>query len=148
MNKDIYRTSETLLHSVGINPTANRILVLGILLESSQPLSISDLNAILETVDLSTIFRTVSLFEEKNIVMCIDDGTKSPKYELLLKDDGSNIPEFHAHFYCVKCKTTECLTSVEIRDIKLPPNYQTDSVNFVVKGICAKCKRKKVPIQE
>ena len=45
-----------------IRPTAIRVLVLRTLLEMKQAMSVSDLEAQLDTVDKSTIFRTLTLF--------------------------------------------------------------------------------------
>ena len=52
-----------------IRPTAIRVLVLRTLLEMKQAMSVSDLEAQLDTVDKSTIFRTLTLFrsEERRV---------------------------------------------------------------------------------
>ena len=52
-----------------IRPTAIRVLVLRTLLEMKQAMSVSDLEAQLDTVDKSTIFRTLTLFLSHHLSM-------------------------------------------------------------------------------
>ena len=51
-----------------IRPTAIRVLVLRTLLEMKQAMSVSDLEAQLDTVDKSTIFRTLTLFLSHHLI--------------------------------------------------------------------------------
>ena len=56
-----------------IRPTAIRVLVLRTLLEMKQAMSVSDLEAQLDTVDKSTIFRTLTIVvnARSKISICI-----------------------------------------------------------------------------
>ena len=58
-----------------IRPTAIRVLVLRTLLEMKQAMSVSDLEAQLDTVDKSTIFRTLTLFLSHHLIQGVDDGS-------------------------------------------------------------------------
>ena len=58
-----------------IRPTAIRVLVLRTLLEMKQAMSVSDLEAQLDTVDKSTIFRTLTLFLSHHLIHGVDDGS-------------------------------------------------------------------------
>lgn len=140
--RETIETARNLLESVNINPTPNRLLVLEALLNAQHPISITDIDTLLDTVDQSTIFRSITLFEEKKLVFCIDDGTKSPKYELVMSKIDPSFPEHHVHFYCEGCNATYCIPSIEISNLKLPSGYTAESMNFVVKGKCSKCSKK------
>lgn len=72
----------TKLGSRNIKPTPNRILVLDAMMSASSPVSLADLECILETVDKSSIFRTMNLFLAHHLVHVIDDGSGSLKYEV------------------------------------------------------------------
>ena len=63
-----------------IRPTAIRVLVLRTLLEMKQAMSVSDLEAQLDTVDKSTIFRTLTLFLSHHLIHGVDDGSGTLKY--------------------------------------------------------------------
>lgn len=58
-----------------IQPTAIRILVLQAMLKAGRSVSLLDLEKILDTVDKSSIFRTITLFLSHHLVHSIDDGT-------------------------------------------------------------------------
>ena len=60
-----------------IQPTAIRILVLQAMLKAGRSVSLLDLEKILDTVDKSSIFRTITLFLSHHLVHSIDDGTGS-----------------------------------------------------------------------
>ena len=58
----------------GIRVTPIRILVLDALMKASGTMSLADLETELETVDKSSIFRTLEIFEKHHLVHSIDDG--------------------------------------------------------------------------
>ena len=60
-----------------IQPTAIRLLVLDVLMRAKQSLSLTDLDNALDTVDKSTIYRTLTLFLGHHLIHSIDDGTGS-----------------------------------------------------------------------
>ena len=71
-----------------IQPTAIRILVLQAMLKAGRSVSLLDLENMLDTVDKSSIFRTITLFLSHHLIHSIDDGTGSFKYavcKLLLR---------------------------------------------------------------
>ena len=67
-----------------IRPTAIRVLVLRTLLEMKQAMSVSDLEAQLDTVDKSTIFRTLTLFLSHHLIHGVDDGSGTLKYAICI----------------------------------------------------------------
>ena len=70
---------EILLQARDIKSTAMRMLILKHMLGFSRAFKLSDLEAVMETVDKSTIFRTITLFHEKQLIHSIDDGSGAIK---------------------------------------------------------------------
>ncbi|MDY2641774.1 MAG: hypothetical protein SOW01_05295, partial [Mediterranea sp.] len=68
------------LHEV--KPTANRISILKQLAQATHPLSLRELEELLDTIDRSNLFRTLTLFRKAHLVHVIEDGSESVKYEL------------------------------------------------------------------
>lgn len=131
---------EKKLSESNIKPTTVRILVYKTLLSSINPLSLLDIEVILETVDRSSISRTLSLFKDNHLVHAFVDGSGSVKYEVCHSDHHS-LDDLHVHFHCEKCENTFCLSNVKVPDIDLPQGFVLKNVNYVVTGICDKCSR-------
>lgn len=135
MNKEL----EKKLVSRDIRPTAMRQLVLQVLMKQESAISLSELELEFEHADKSTLFRTLKKFEDKKLVHSIDDGTGSLKYALCKSSCNVEHSNKHVHFICSKCNHTFCLNDLEISTIDLPTNFSIESVNVVVKGVCANC---------
>ena len=108
-----------------IRPTAIRVLVLRTLLEMKQAMSVSDLEAQLDTVDKSTIFRTLTLFLSHHLIHGVDDGSGTLKYAVC--DDS--------------CQCA--VESIHIPSVQLPPGFIQTGANYVIKGLCAACALRK-----
>ena len=59
---------DTLLEQHGVKPTANRLIVLRALESAGRPMSLSELEHRIKTIDKSGIFRTLTLFREQHLV--------------------------------------------------------------------------------
>lgn len=136
---DSNQIAEILTHK-GVKPTANRILVAKALINSTRPVALAELTNDLKTVDKSSVYRTLCLFLEKDVVHSIDDGSGSLKYELCLHSEHS-ISDMHAHFYCTTCGNIFCLDDIAITpsQIALPEGFIAHSSNYVIKGLCKNC---------
>lgn len=130
---------EKLLTEGGVKPTANRILVMRELMESSRPVNLADLETALSPMDKASIFRVLNLFAKKNLVHVIEDGSRSIKYEVCHSGGDHAVDDQHAHFYCEKCGSVLCLHDIPLPEIPVPVGYKVKSVNFMIKGICPKC---------
>ena len=131
---------EIILTNKGVKPTANRILVLRELMNTSHPVSLADLESALGfTIDKASIFRVLELFAEKDVVHVIEDGSRSLKYELCHSGDRHSIADQHVHFYCEKCRETYCFETVTVPLIDMPEGFTAHTVNYMIKGICPKC---------
>lgn len=73
---------EDMLVGKGVRPTAARILVLQKLSERTSPASLFELEAELETLDKSTISRSLALLLEHHAIHSFEDGSGSIKYEI------------------------------------------------------------------
>lgn len=127
----------------GIRPTALRLLILRTMTEFDRAFSLADLEEQLDTVDKSTLFRTLTLFLAHHLVHGIDDGTGSVKYALCSSDCDCEIDDLHTHFYCTCCRRTFCLRGVAIPPVGLPTGFAAETINFVLKGVCADCSGKR-----
>jgi len=123
-----------------IKPTAMRKLVLIVLMEQKVAISLSDFENKFDKVDKVTLYRTLKTFEENKLIHSIDDGTGSLKYALCKETCQCHPEELHVHFLCTICNQTYCLNEISVPHIHLPINFSLESVNMVVKGICANCK--------
>ncbi len=132
---------EAILKQRDIRPTAIRLLVLKEILQFRQAFSLYMLENKLQTVDKSTIFRTLTLFHNNHLIHTIDDGSGSVKYSLCGNHCCSEIEDLHPHFYCQKCGNTFCQTSTRIPKVSLPEGYLLSSINFVIKGVCKDCNK-------
>lgn len=132
---------EKRLEGRNIKPTAIRILIFKTMLDYPQAFSLLDMENTLETVDKSTLSRTINLFHEKHLIHSIDDGSGSIKYSVCSPDCSCELNDLHVHFYCTKCKRTYCLESVSIPKVQLPSGFILNNVNFVMKGLCNQCSK-------
>lgn len=133
---------EELLTSHHIKPTANRIVVARALAAAERPMSLSELEYKILSIDKSGIFRTLSLFREHHLVHVLEDGSDGVRYELCHSHDGHHEDDDqHVHFYCERCHRTFCLADTPIPPIILPEGYEPFSINYMVKGLCPECTR-------
>ncbi len=130
----------SLIEAHGIKPTANRIVVARTLAGASRPLSLSELERRIVSIDKSNVFRALTLFREHHLVHAIADGG-GVRYELCHSHDHDHDDDTHAHFFCERCRRTFCLDNTAIPAIALPKGYTMTTATFLVKGICADCQR-------
>lgn len=124
----------------GIKPTANRIIVAKALAAEHQPLTMSELEDRIGSIDKSGIFRTLALFKEQRLVHALEDSEGS-RYELCHSCNHQEDNDMHVHFHCERCGKTICLEDIPVPEITLPEGYFTESANFMLKGICPKCRK-------
>jgi Fur family ferric uptake transcriptional regulator len=125
----------------GIHVTAIRLLVFKAMLAYPRAFSLADMEEELDSVDKSTLSRTIRLFHERLLIHSIDDGSGSIKYSVCSSDCACCLNDLHVHFYCTRCKQTCCLEKIAIPPVQLPPGFRLEDVNFVLKGTCDKCAR-------
>ncbi len=122
-----------------VKPTAVRINVLTVLMDSATALSANELESRLELVDKVTLYRTLKTFEENNLVHAIQDGTNELKYAACEEGCECAPQDQHVHFHCQKCDETYCFTKAHIPSVNIPKNFTSSSVSMVFQGICENC---------
>lgn len=127
------------LDKAGIKPTSNRLLVVRELLDSPYPLSLTELEDRIVTLDKSSVFRVLTLFLKHDLVHDIEDGRGIVKYEICHGDGHCSISDMHAHFYCEKCHKVYCFEDVAAPALNVPDNFSVKSVNYMMKGTCPDC---------
>ena len=137
-DKDI----ENLLKAHEIRLTANRILIARTLARLDYPISIKELESKIQTIDKSSIFRTLLLFKNHHLVHQIEDGNDVVRYELCFSHDEKDDNDMHVHFYCEHCQHTFCLGEIPAPQVELPSGYKQLSINYMIKGLCPKCSRR------
>ncbi|AUI45830.1 transcriptional repressor [Bacteroides fragilis] len=128
-----------ILEQRGIKPTAIRMLVLKAMIDAEQAVSLLDLENKLDTVDKSSIFRTITLFVSQHLAHSVDDGTGSLKYAVCDSECTCAVKDLHTHFYCEYCHKTFCLENIHVPVVDLPEGFAVRSINYVLKGCCAEC---------
>ncbi len=131
---------EHLLEEHGVKPTPNRILVAKALAEAGRPLSLMELEARLETIDKSNVFRALTAFREAHLVHVLEDAGDGVRYELCHSHHEEHDDDIHVHFYCTKCHRTYCLEDTPVPPVQVPEDYAPDSVSYLIKGICPDCR--------
>ena len=130
------------LEAKGIKPTANRILVMKALVRASNPQSLSDLEKQMVSMDKSSIFRSLTLFLEHDVVHAFEDGRGILNYELCEEEGKCDHHDGHIHFYCESCQRSFCMEDIHIPSFELPEGFSPHSISFVIKGECPNCRKK------
>lgn len=128
-----------MLEGAGMRPSPVRLLVARAIESAGRPVSSLEIEQALETVDRSSITRTLVLFSSKGFVHSVDDGSGSVKYELCRHCGEEHDRDLHPHFHCLECGATYCLEHTPMPHIELPCGFESRSANFVIKGLCPKC---------
>ena len=91
-----------LMEHHGVKPTANRLLIARALAAAGRPMSMTELETVVETIDKSNVFRTLQAFREAHLVHVLDDSGDGVRYELCHSHDDGEDDDIHVHFYCEK----------------------------------------------
>lgn len=130
---------EHLLEEHGVKATPNRLLVARALASAGRPLSLMELEAQLETIDKSAIFRTLGAFKGAHLVHVLEDSGEGVRYELCHSHHDDHDDDIHVHFYCTRCHRTYCLEDTPVPPVQVPEGYKVESVSYLLKGVCPDC---------
>ncbi len=131
--------AEQTLVAHGVKPTAVRLLVWQLVSRQTETFTLHDVEQWMPSLERSSAFRTLRLFEEHHLLHTVDDGSGQQKYCLCRCEKQGHVN--HIHFYCQKCGKTYCLEDFTIPLVELPAGFVMDDVEYVVKGTCAKCRK-------
>ena len=132
-------TLEELLEHHGVRLTANRLLIARALQAAHRPLSLSELETALETVDKSIISRTLASFRDAHLVHVLENSGEGVRYELCHSHHEDQDDDLHVHFYCEKCHRTFCLEDTPLPPVAVPEGYAATSATYLIKGCCPEC---------
>lgn len=129
---------EKRLRDAGVRVTSVRLLVYKTVYEGlHNAFSLQDVMELLPHADNSSVFRALSLFADHHLLHLIDDGTGMQKYCVCRC---GTFKCHHVHFTCTECHETICLKDVKIPAVDVPEGYVVEEAEFVVKGLCPKCR--------
>jgi len=90
----------------------------------------------LPTVSLDTVYRTLSLLEEKNLVSRVEIFSDRARYD-------ANMNRHH-HFVCTRCGLVSDYNNKRLDNLKIPDDIKkfgnVESVHIQLRGVCTKCK--------
>ena len=121
-----------LMESHGIKPTANRIVIARALAAAGRPMSMTELETVVETIDKSNVFRTLQAFREAHLVHVLDDSGDGVRYELCHSHHDDEDDDVHVHFYCEKCHRTFCLEDTPVPPVSVPEGFSPRTVNYLL----------------
>lgn len=133
---------KALLKSTGQKFTIQREVILDELYNSNEHLTPEELYNLIQEkhpdlkTGIATVYRTLSLLEDSDMVTSLSFGTQEKKYELGAKDH-------HDHMICTKCgEITEFVDEeIERRQHKIAEElgFKMEDHSMQIYGICKKC---------
>lgn len=144
--EDVLDNFKKLLKVNNLKYTTQRELILKIIYDNDGHFTPEDIyNLIKERypnikLGIATVYRTLTLLEDANIVSSISFGTQGKKYEFGLK-------EHHDHLVCLECGGIEEFydETIEKQQELIAKQHNFKMTNHIMKitGICASCQAKK-----
>ena len=134
--------AESLIRATGARVTRQRIIVLDFLLGQDKSLTHHEIQERLsdEALDPVTLYRVLEWLTENELIHRIAGADQVWRFSA---GAGQHAHE-HAHFQCTKCEQVTCFTEVPLpRKIKLPAGFESQEMDFLIKGTCPRCARKK-----
>lgn len=134
-----------LLKANGLKFTIQREVILEMLYNSNEHLTPEGLHHLIQqkhpelNTGIATVYRTLSLLEDSEMVTSLSFGAQGKKYELGAKDH-------HDHIICTRCGT---ITEFVDEQIESRQKEITEALGFVMQehsmqiyGICKSCQEK------
>lgn len=131
------------LREKGLRLTPQREIILSALHEIKGVATAEEIyarvQALSSAIDISTVYRTLDLLQEFDLVACIDSVDGQRRYELL----GLHGP--HIHLVCQRCGE---VSGVEIEaaqglaeHLRALHGFSADLEHLSIPGVCAQCAR-------
>ena len=144
--EEVLQNFKKLLKSNRLKYTKQRELIVEIIYNNHGHFTPEDIyNLIKERypevkLGIATVYRTLTLLEDANIVSSISFGTKGKKYEF-------GLGEHHDHLVCLECGGIEEFIDeiIELQQELIAKKYNFQMTNHIMKitGICESCQVKK-----
>ncbi len=143
---NVLENFKKLLKQNNLKYTTQRELILKIIYDNSGHFTPEDIYNLIKKnypdikLGIATIYRTLTLLEDANIVSSISFGAQGKKYEFGLK-------EHHDHLVCIECGKIEEFfdDTIEKQQEAIAEKFNFKMTNHVLKiiGICKDCQKKK-----
>lgn len=133
---------DQILTAHGIRPTAIRAMVMRNLHSLPEVFTLADAEEMMDSVDRSTLFRTLELFAEAG-VLHVDSIGGVKRYCLCTCHDHDHHKESHIHVTCRICGHTFCIKDQSPTIPALPDGFEVESVACAIEGVCGECRRRK-----
>ncbi|MCI1786374.1 MAG: transcriptional repressor [Bacteroidales bacterium] len=133
-------TAEEILARHNLKRTSCREGIIEVIMASDVALDENEIKEKLSgNYDRTTFYRSFKTLGEHDILHKIVIDNYIVKYAL----NNSPAPDrYHAHFYCNKCKTVQCLDSVNFMMPELPEGYTGEGMDVIIRGTCDSCTKK------
>ena len=132
---------EKILAEHGVKATVNRLLIARALADAHRPLTMTELEDLLETIDKSNVFRTLQVFREAHLVHALEDTGDGVRYEFCHSHTDGHDDDLHVHFYCEQCHRTYCLEDKPVPVVDPPDGFLVESSSMLLRGICPSCRK-------
>ena len=132
--------SNKILESKQIAVTKHRVSILNSFINYGKPITLKTLRLDNPLIDRVTLFRALSILEQKKIIHKITIERGQVLYALCKekcnkKDDCKHN---HIHFLCNQCDDVTCLEVENFPSINVP-DVLINNLNINASGICEKC---------
>ena len=120
----------------GIKPSYQRMQIMDYLLDNkihpTVDIIYQELVKTLPTLSKTTVYNTLNLFAEKNVVQVINIENNEVRY------DGDI--SFHGHFKCEKCGNIyDFKVNNDNLNFEQIENFEIKQTHIYLKGVCEKC---------
>jgi len=142
---DVLEDFKQLLKSNNLKYTKQRELILEIIYNNSGHFTPEDIYNLIKMsypdvkLGIATVYRTLTLLEDAQIVSSLSFGTQGKKYEFGLK-------EHHDHLVCLECGGIEEFfdETIEKQQEKIAKKFNFKMTNHIMKitGVCSACQAK------
>lgn len=117
--------------------TKAKISIINELIQAKHPISIQELHQKLgvKSCHLSTVFRTMQQFKNKNLVREINFGEDFCRYELITNDDKD-------HIRCRTCGTFEKIEKIKVKNFEetiSKMGFSDMTYRLDLSGLCPHC---------
>jgi Fe2+ or Zn2+ uptake regulation protein len=128
-----------LLESREIRPSHHRILILKYLSQTHNHPTVDevfrDLAPQAPTITKATIYNSLKVFLEKNLVSSFSTSGGETRYDYKCSA--------HAHFHCMNCdRVIDVLSKYPCYEVKNVGHNKVQEVQLFFKGLCKKCLKK------
>lgn len=128
-----------LLQQHDVRPTAVRLLIWRTIKQFDFVFALVDLENALPTIDKSTLFRTLTLFCDQQLLHQIPDNSGMHKYCVCSAHNNCHSNCNHVHLKCKICGKTFCLKNEPIPIVNVPEGFKIEHITYIIEGICPHC---------